>query len=332
MDRKDRQYTTAALHGLWSHGLLAVLLMLAVCMGGCQTVKPGDDVLDRLYSRSMADPSNISLLEYELPLETSTMARWLEQSLDQEYRLTYQAFVLTEPKSMNWTSLEPRAMQYMEHELGAKRLRHAGKDADTYRILFWRLSRPTPRYIALVMSQGPLPDNEERKLAGYVDLPAHEERELVGYFELVPAHKTINLGNVLAHLQDRSMPDPQNRPVSARDLPEEKAAMARWLEQYSRGKYGVIDQRFVMTRPGFTEWAALQSHVVQYLYRELGATPIGQEWKEEEWKEIDAYLVSFWRVDQGTPRYFAVVMTDEPLPGPEERSLVGYFELIPSAE
>lgn len=83
MDRKDRQYTTAASRGFEPRSLLAVYLLLAACViGGCQTVKPSDDVLDRLYWRSMADPSNISLLEYELPLETSTMARWLEQSLD----------------------------------------------------------------------------------------------------------------------------------------------------------------------------------------------------------------------------------------------------------
>ena len=41
-------------------------------------------------------------------------------------------------------------------------------------------------------------------------------------------------------------------------------------------------------------------------------------------------LVLLWKLDKDAPRYLALVMTTNPLPGPEERSLVGYFELIRS--
>ena len=53
--------------------------------------------------------------------------------------------------------------------------------------------------------------------------------------------------------------------------------MVRWLEQYLRGEYRVIDQRFVLTEPEFTEWALLGSKAGQYMEQELGATYLRQE-------------------------------------------------------
>ena len=119
------------------------------------------------------------------------------------------------------------------------------------------------------------------------------------------------------------MLDPPSRLLSTREMPKEKAEMVRWLEQYLRGEYRVIDQRFVLTEPEFTEWALLGSKAGQYMEQELGATYLRQEWKESG---IDLVLV--WKLDKGAPRYLALVMTADPLPGPEERSLVGYFELL----
>lgn len=133
--------------------------------------------------------------------------------------------------------------------------------------------------------------------------------------------------DVLVDMQEWAMLDPPSRLLSAREMPREKAAMVRWLEQYLRGEYRVIDQRFVLTEPGFTEWALLESKAGQYMEQERSAIFLRQEWKETG---ID--LVSLWRLDQASPRHFALVMTDEPLPGQAERSLVGYFELIPSAK
>ncbi len=131
--------------------------------------------------------------------------------------------------------------------------------------------------------------------------------------------------DVLVDFQEWAMLDPPSRLLSAREMPQEKTQMVRWLELYLRGEYRVIDQRFVLTRPGFTNWALLESKAGQYMEQERGAIYLRQEWKETG---ID--LVSLWSLDQPLPRHFALVMTDEPLPGQAERSLVGYFELIPS--
>ena len=131
--------------------------------------------------------------------------------------------------------------------------------------------------------------------------------------------------DVLVGLQEWAMLDPPSRLLSTREMPKEKAEMVRWLEQYLRGEYRVIDQRFVLTEPEFTEWALLGSKAGQYMEQQLGATYLRQEWKESG---ID--LVLLWKLDKDAPRYLALVMTTDPLPGPEERSLVGYFELIRS--
>lgn len=140
--------------------------------------------------------------------------------------------------------------------------------------------------------------------------------------------QTVTTRNdALIGLQEWSMLDPPSRLLSAHEMPQEKAEMVHWLEQYLRGEYHVIDQRFVLTEPGFTEWALLESKAGQYMEQERGAIFLRQEWKETG---ID--LVSLWRLDQASPRHFALVMTDEPLPSQAERSLVGYFELMPSTK
>lgn len=133
--------------------------------------------------------------------------------------------------------------------------------------------------------------------------------------------------DVLVDLQEWAMLDPPNRLLSGHEMPREKTEMVRWLELYLRGEYRVIDRRFVLTEPGFTEWALLGSKAGQYMEQELGALYLRQEWKE-----IGIDLVLLWKLDQASPRYFALVMTKDPLPGPEERKLVGYFALIPSAK
>lgn len=133
--------------------------------------------------------------------------------------------------------------------------------------------------------------------------------------------------DVLVRFQEWASLDPPSRLLAAREMPQEKASMVRWLEQYMRGQYHVIDERYVLTRPGFTNWAAIGSKAGQYMEQELGATYLEQQWDEKEWSEFDDYRIEYWRVDQATPRYFAIVMTREPLPGPDERKLFGYFEL-----
>lgn len=140
--------------------------------------------------------------------------------------------------------------------------------------------------------------------------------------------------DVLDRLRTWSLSDPPNRLSAAHELSQEKAAMKHWLERYVRGQYRVIDERFVLSWPDFTKWAALESQAGQYMEQELHGTYLRQDWQEiekleHEWKDAEINRISLWRLDRSHPRYFALVMTREPLPGPDERKLVGYFELIP---
>lgn len=141
--------------------------------------------------------------------------------------------------------------------------------------------------------------------------------------------------DVLDRLRTWSLSDPPNHVSAAHELSQEKSAMKRWLERYLRGNYRVIDQRFVLSWPDFTKWAALESQAGQYMEQELHGAYLRQDWKEkekleQEWTEAAVNRVSLWRLDGTRPRYFALVMTREPLLGHDERKLVGYFELMSS--
>ena len=87
----------------------------------------------------------------------------------------------------------------------------------------------------------------------------------------------------------------------------------------------MVDQRFVLTDPGFTESASVGSKANQYVKQSLGGVP-----RPDTWLDDDDYSLLFWTLNRGSPRYIALVMTNEFLPGTRERRLVGYFELVPS--
>jgi len=118
--------------------------------------------------------------------------------------------------------------------------------------------------------------------------------------------------------------------VAPNELPAERAAMAQWVEQYMSGQYRVIDQRYVLGDPGFTEGAMLGSKAMQYM-RELGGSYLDKADWHFGWRRIDENLALAWRLDRGRPRYFVFVMSKEFVANTEDRLLIGYFEIAPVA-
>jgi hypothetical protein len=145
---------------------------------------------------------------------------------------------------------------------------------------------------------------------------------------ILPGCQTVQPTNsTLKDLQEWSTPEPLDRLSPPREQVRAKAAMVRWTEQYLKDEYEVVNQRFVLTQPGFTEGASVGSKVNQYVTQNLGGAL-----KTDGWYDDDNYRIFLFVFGEGSPRYIAFVMTRDFLPGTRERRLVGYFELVHSAK
>lgn len=152
--------------------------------------------------------------------------------------------------------------------------------------------------------------------------------------------QTVKPGNsVLDRLQDSATPAPLDRPSPPSEQRQAKAAMVQWLEQYLHEKYRVtvIDQRFVLTAPGFTDGARIRSKANQYVEQKLGGVAQPVVWYEDEYffshHDVEkGYRIMLWKLGDDSPRYISMVTGSDFLPGTRKRHLVGYFELMPSAK
>jgi hypothetical protein len=132
--------------------------------------------------------------------------------------------------------------------------------------------------------------------------------------------------SMLKNLQEWATPEPLDRLSPPREQARAKTAMVRWIEQYLKAEYRVVDQRFVLTAPGSTDGAAIGSKVIQYVTQNLGGVL-----KTDGLYDGDNYMLFLFAFDDGSPRHIAFVMTRDFLPSTRERRLVGYFELMLSA-
>ncbi len=145
---------------------------------------------------------------------------------------------------------------------------------------------------------------------------------LAGCQTVKPANRT------LGDMQAWATPEPLDRLSPPHEHQRAKAAMVRWVEEYLKHEYRVIDQRFVLTAPGFTESASIGAKAHQYATQTLGGVL-----HTDGWLDDDRYALFLWKIGERSPHYIAfVVMTDGALPDTRERRLVGYFELAPSAQ
>jgi hypothetical protein len=143
----------------------------------------------------------------------------------------------------------------------------------------------------------------------------------------LPGCRTVAPANpTLEALQIAATPEPLDRVSPAHEQRGAKTAMIRWTEQFLGHAYRVTNQRFVLLEPGFTAGAQIGSKAQQHVTRQLGGTL-----KTDGWYDDDAYKLLLWQLGDGSPRYIAFVMTRDPLPGTDERRLVGYFALEPAA-
>ena len=140
--------------------------------------------------------------------------------------------------------------------------------------------------------------------------------------------KTIEPADrTLEDLQQASMPKLIGSVSPEHEQRRAKAAMVQWVERYLKHEYRVIGQRFVLTAPGSTDGAAIGSKAQQHVTQNLGGSM-----KINGWYEDDGYRTFLWTFGDSSPRYVAFVWANDFLPDTRDRTLLGYFELVPSAK
>jgi hypothetical protein len=149
--------------------------------------------------------------------------------------------------------------------------------------------------------------------------------------------KPATTNSTLKDLQEWATPEPLDRLSPSREQVRAKDAMVQWTELYLHSHYQLVvkDQHFVLTAPGFTEGASIISKAYQYFELNSGAVSQPVIWIDDQHSSsyhdsVRRYQISFWKLNDESPRYIAMVVGTEFLPGTRKRSLVGYFELVPS--
>lgn len=118
------------------------------------------------------------------------------------------------------------------------------------------------------------------------------------------------------------------RVLDARDQDYAEAALTQWLQAYLHREYEVVDRRFFWTPPNSSEWVAVSKGHGSRLPKEWEAVVLRQAWHEP-----GSDLATVWKASvAGEERYFAVAMTDQPVPGTGGRRLVGRYELRKASE
>jgi hypothetical protein len=149
--------------------------------------------------------------------------------------------------------------------------------------------------------------------------------------------KPATTNSTLKDLQEWATPEPLDRLSPPREQVRAKAAMVQWTELYLHAHYQLVvkDQHFVLSASGFTETASIISKAAQHFELNVGAVRQPVVWSDDRHNfvyhdSVRRYQIVLWKLDDESPRYIAMVMGTEFLPGTRERSLVGYFELVPS--
>ncbi len=120
---------------------------------------------------------------------------------------------------------------------------------------------------------------------------------------------------------------PHKRPLSKQDQEYAEAALIQWLESYLEPRYNVVDQRFFWDDRKKSTWGPVSKGHALYPENENGRWRVIEE-IEQSWRTPGSGLVRLWKVNiQGKDHYFAVSMTQKPVPGTRGRRLIGRFEL-----
>jgi hypothetical protein len=133
------------------------------------------------------------------------------------------------------------------------------------------------------------------------------------------------LDQIWPHQYNKLLTD--KRPLSKRDQEYAEAALIQWLEAYLEPGYKVLDKQFFWSERNSAEWVAISKGHALYPENENGRWRVLEE-IEQSWRTPGSGLVRLWKVSiGGKDHYFAIAMTDQPVPGTRGRRLISRFEL-----
>lgn len=118
------------------------------------------------------------------------------------------------------------------------------------------------------------------------------------------------------------------RALAGREQIQAKATLELYLGAYLRDGYEVVDRRFFLSAPGFSDWAALTSRVGGYVRDDMAG-----EQQFQAWQRVGIDNVAVWRIDPAGGRYIAIAMSGDRAPvagdagGRQAAHVIGYFEL-----
>jgi hypothetical protein len=145
---------------------------------------------------------------------------------------------------------------------------------------------------------------------------------LLACFMLAGCQTVQPTNSTLKDMQEWATPEPLDRVSSPREQKQAKAAMVKWLEQYLKGDFQVVNQHLVLTNSEINDGAAIESKVSQFAAQKL-QTLIHLD----ESYEDDNYRVFLWKLGDSEPRYIAIVVARDSLSNARNCCWVGYFEL-----
>jgi hypothetical protein len=120
---------------------------------------------------------------------------------------------------------------------------------------------------------------------------------------------------------------PYHHPLSKQDQAYAEAALIQWLEAYLEPGYKVVDKQFFWSKRNSAEWVAISKGHALYPGDENSPWENIEE-IAQSWRTPGYGLVRLWKAKiDGKDHYFAVAMTEKPVPGTRGRSLIGRFEL-----
>jgi hypothetical protein len=120
---------------------------------------------------------------------------------------------------------------------------------------------------------------------------------------------------------------PHKRPLSKQDQEYAEAALIQWLEAYLHREYEVVEERFSWTDRNDSAWGPVSKGFALYPENENGRWRVVEEVRQA-WHDPGLDLVRMWKVNiDGNDHYFAIAMTDQPVPGTRGRHLMARFEL-----
>jgi hypothetical protein len=144
----------------------------------------------------------------------------------------------------------------------------------------------------------------------------------LGNFGVLHAQELKPQANPKALLDQIWKPTPLKPLLNKQDQKYAQSSLAHWLETYLRFEYEVVDQRFHWGDSKRLGWIGVGKGHASHIGKESkweGATV------QQDWGPDVAWL---WRVQiDGEARYFAVAMSNDPVPGTRGHYLIGRFEL-----